>query len=120
VPRDIRRFEVLQIVTAILSPVQQLAFRSGPDSNDLIGSALVLVFTLLVSRRRKKWPRWVLLAFYLLGVLLIGYVLLRSELVLSFIANLILVTLCVLQAVALAFAFTRQSSDWLNSRPAHT
>ena len=117
-PRNIRRFEALQIITTIVGLVHQLMLHPEAYLIGVGSSAIILGLTFLISRRHKKWPRWILVGLYVLGTLVTGYVLLNGELAFSRVSLLIVAGLTILQAVALAFAFTRQASDWLNRRPA--
>src|SRR4051794_11247916 len=76
-PRDIRRFETAQLVLMFLALVSTFTigqptidgFGIGVLIGDVIGIGLLVGLTLLVTRGRKKWARWILLAVYVLGVL---------------------------------------------------
>ena len=118
-PRDIRRFETLQIVSTILGLVHQLTLHPEALLNGVVSSALVLVLTMLVSRGRKKWPLWILVGFYVLGILVLAYFLWSGDLAYGLGSWLTVAGLTAAQAVALALAFTQQSADWLNRKPAH-
>jgi hypothetical protein len=120
-PRDIRRFEMLQIGSLFVGAIHHFAV-DDPSIGSFIVLGIIATLTLLVSRRCLNWARWVLLVMLVLGVILgltvtiwmdpsaLPVRLSPLELALTWAIN-------AAQAVALAFAFTRQSSRWLNSKP---
>jgi len=117
-PRDLRRFEALQIISTIAGFAHQIALHPESYLNGAVSSALVLMLTVTVTRGRMKWPLWILVGFYVLGILGLVYFY-RIGAFFSLGSWLIVACLTVSQAVALALAFTRQSSEWLDRKPAH-
>jgi hypothetical protein len=124
-PRDIRRFETVQIVLMSLALVSSLILdRALIDTfgiSAVIGKALAIAgfigLTLLVTRGRKNWARWALLALYFLSALFDAW---EFRTILSFGHPLITVLSLVLRGAALVLPFTPQSTEWLRqtARPA--
>ena len=113
-PPDIRRFEALQITSIIVGLINQSAASSDGLIDSVIGAVLMLVLTLLVSRRRKNWARWVLLVTFVLGT---AFMLWNAATVFALGYSFLTVAVTVLQAVALGLLFTNRSSNWLRNRP---
>ena len=113
-PLDVRRFETLQIITVFVGLIHQFVAFDYGTVDAVLAAALMLVLTLLVSRKRKNWVRWLFLVMYVLGAALMvwsaatfgmqGY-------------PAVTLGITVVQTVALALLFTTESSDWLPSRP---
>jgi hypothetical protein len=124
-PRDIRRFETVQIVLMSLALVSSLILdRALIDTfgiSAIIGKALAIGgfigLTLLVTRGRKNWARWALLALYILSALFAAW---EFQTILSSGHPLITALSLVLRGAALVLAFTPQSTEWLQqtARPA--
>ena len=112
-PRDIRRFETIQLVSIAVGLIHAFATFKGGALDAIIGAVITVALTLLVSRRRQNWARWVLLAMFLFGA---AFMVWFAKAILSagYPAVTLLVTL--MQTVALAMLFTRQSSDWLRHK----
>jgi hypothetical protein len=112
-PRDLRRFELCQVASIVLSLGYQILHQASGIAGGAFGSALILLLTFLVSRRRLSWPRWALLVFYLLGFVALAYVVLELDRRVTVLTGAVMVAGYLLQAVALALSFSRQSSGWL-------
>src|SRR5206468_9750975 len=125
-PVDIRRFETAQLALVFVGLVWSFtfnqpkfdAFGDAFGTGALIGTVIALGgivgLTLLVTRGRKNWARWVLLAFYVVGVLLEIWsyrAILASGYPLMDIAS------AVLRGAILALAFTPESTQWLRASP---
>jgi hypothetical protein len=109
-PPDIRRFEALQVTSIIVGLINQTAAAQDGLMDAAIGDVLMLVITLLVSRRRKNWARWLLLIMFVLGA---AYMMWNAAAVFALGYPLLTIAATVLQVVALILLFTNQSSDWL-------
>jgi hypothetical protein len=115
VPRDIRRFESIQLVSILLGLIHLYSVSITDPLSVVIDVSIQIALTLMVSRQRKNWARWTLVALFALGIIYksiyfkdiftIGYPLLTAF-------N------AFLQAIALALLFTPQSSVWLRRAPA--
>jgi uncharacterized PurR-regulated membrane protein YhhQ (DUF165 family) len=120
-PRDIRRFETAQLVLMFLALVSTFTisqptldgFGVGVLVGDVIAISLLIGLTLLVTRGRKNWARWVLLAVYVLGVLMEIWF---YRAILASGHPLIDVASVVLRGAALVLPFTPQSTQWLQER----
>jgi hypothetical protein len=133
-PLNIRRFEVLQLVSIFLGLIHSLldgsligsvvaAINKGANAaligrvvgaaiGFVVGIAILTALTLLVSRRRKNWARWALLVFNVLGV---SFVVWQGQPRALFSVDFALSTALVwlMQGVALVLVFTPQSGRWL-------
>jgi len=137
-PVNIRRFEVLQLVSSFLDVILTLvggtlignvvraassnlvgAARGrvmgaaiGAAIGYVVGVAIFIALTLLVSRGRKYWARWVLLVFQMSGLVFVVW---QGQARTMFSAGYPLATALVwlMQAVALMLVFTPQSGRWL-------
>lgn len=121
-PRDIRRFETVQLVLMTLALVSSLILdRALIDTfgmSAIIGKTLAIAgfiaLTLFVTRGRKNWARWALLALYILSVLFDAW---QFRAILSFGHPLVTAVSLVLRGAALVLAFTPQSTEWLRQAP---
>jgi hypothetical protein len=121
-PIDIRRFETVQIALMCLALVSSFildqAFIDTFGMGVIIGQTLAIGgfigLTLLVTRGRKNWARWVLLALYLLSALFAVW---EFRTILSVGHPPITALSLVLRGAALALAFTPQSTEWLRQAP---
>jgi hypothetical protein len=112
-PPDIRRFETAQIVLMVLALIYSFTINHEP----LIDTFVICLFiglTFLVSRGRKNWARWLLLAIYVLGVLVEIW---NWRLILAAGHPVIVAASVVLRGAALVLAFTPQSTAWLRTAP---
>lgn len=117
-PRDIRRFESAQLALMFLALISSFtldqAFIHSFGISVIIGKTLAIGgfigLTLLVTRSRKDWARWVLLALYLLSAL---FDVLAFQRILSVGHPIITALSLVLRGAALALAFTPESTEWL-------
>lgn len=133
-PRNIRRFEVIQLASIFVGLIHGLvdgslifsvvgAINNGANAaliGSLVGAAIGYVaglailtaLTLLVSRCRKNWARWALLLFNLLGL---AFVVWEEQVRAIFSSDYPVATALVwlMQAVALVLVFTPQSGHWL-------
>lgn len=80
----------------------------------LFNAAIMAGLTLAVSRKRWNWARWVLTVLFALGLAMMLWM--RAD-VLSIGYPVVTIGVAVLQAIALALLFTRQSSRWLRKEP---
>ncbi len=109
-PRDIRRFEALQLATVVIGLIHGFAISDNGLVGGVAAAFIVATLTVLVSRRRSYWSRALLLVMFVGGLM---FMLLWPQAVLArgYVPVTIAVTL--MQAAALAFSFTKQSSGWL-------
>jgi hypothetical protein len=121
-PLDIRRFETAQLALMFLALVSSFTINRPPLDTfgvgilfgEVIAIGLFVGLTLLVTRGRKNWTRWVLLAVYVLGVLTEIWM---FRAILASGHPLIDLASVVLRGAALVLAFTPQSTRWLQERP---
>lgn len=116
-PRDIRIFETLQIASILVFVLHELAAPYDGILPTIVSALFELLLTLLVSRRRQNWARWLIFILTLLGSVLMAWDL--TEL-LSIGYPALTIAVVVLQLAAVALLCTRQSSNWLKRRPAHS
>jgi hypothetical protein len=121
-PLDIRRFETAQLVLMFLALVSTFtinhpmldAFGMGVLFGEVIAIGAFIGLTLLVTRGRKNWARWALLAIYVLGALTEIWM---FRAILASGHPLIDLASVVLRGAALILAFTPQSTAWLRTAP---
>ncbi len=110
-PLSVRRFETLQIVSIIVGLINGFIV----IHSDLFGSAVdaivLMILTLQVSRRRKSWARWTLLAMLVLGC---AFMVWNAPKLLAFGYRAAAVALIVslMNAVAVMLLFTPESGSW--------
>ena len=123
-PKNVLRFEVLLYSSLILDALS-VAFQDRTPSIDMTESTiavatvlaaglilLLFYFVWLAARRRKNWPRWVLLATLVLSVISLFQIVDESGLQLD---SAIEVVSCALTAVGLYCSFTGDSQGWFNA-----
>ena len=119
-PRSIQLFEALQLASLAIGLVHLLATTSPTDAGwveAFIGLPLTLLLTLLVSRWRKNWARWVLVVFFVIGAAFMVWAAWVVPEIYSTgypVATLVVV---LLQTIGLILLFTPVSSAWLRGRP---
>jgi cell division protein FtsW (lipid II flippase) len=124
IPKNVLRFEVLLYSSLILDALS-VAFQDRTPSADMtestIAAATVLAaglilllfyFVWLAARRRKNWPRWVLLATLVLSVISLFQIVDESGLQLD---TAIEVVSCALTAAGLNCSFTGDARGWFNA-----
>lgn len=113
-PLAIRQFEGLQIASISIGLVHQFAIEDDGVVDAIFVAAMMVAITLLVSRLRKSWARWLLVVMFVLGTALMVW---NTQLILELGYPAITFAVTLMQAAALALLFTRRSSDWLRRRP---
>ncbi|WP_024515510.1 hypothetical protein [Bradyrhizobium sp. Tv2a-2] len=124
VPNNVLWFQLLLYLSLILDAVS-VAFNDRtptPDATDamiaantLLNGGLILLlvyFVHLAARRRKNWPRWVLVAALVLSVISLVDVIGTRGLELD---SGIEIVSCVLTALGLYFSFTGDAKGWFNA-----
>ena len=124
IPRNVLRFEVLLYSSLILDALS-VAFQDRTPNADMTESTiavatvlaaglilLLFYFVWLAARRRKNWPRWVLLATLLLSVISLFQIIDDSGLQLD---SAIEVVSCALTAAGLYCSFTGDAKGWFNA-----
>jgi peptidoglycan/LPS O-acetylase OafA/YrhL len=124
IPKNVLRFEVLLYSSLILDALS-VAFQDRTPGADItestIAAATVLAaglilllfyFVWLAARRRKNWPRWVLLATLVLSVISLFQIIDESGLQLD---TAIEVVSCALTAAGLYCSFTGDAQGWFNA-----
>jgi hypothetical protein len=90
------------------------AFGMGVLFGQIIAIGAFIGLTLLVTRGRRNWARWVLLAVYVLGV---AFEIWTWQAILTAGHPVITLASVVLRGAALVLAFTPQSTAWLRTAP---
>ena len=124
IPKNVLRFEVLLYSSLILDALS-VAFQDRTPSADMTESTiavatvlaaglilLLFYFVWLAARRRKNWPRWVLLATLVLSVISLFQIVDESGLQLD---SAIEVVSCALTAAGLYCSFTGDAQGWFNA-----
>jgi heme/copper-type cytochrome/quinol oxidase subunit 4 len=124
VPNNVLWFQTLLYLSLTLDAMS-VAFQDRtptPDVNDAMIAAntllnggmilLLLYFVHLAARRRKNWPRWVLVAALVLSVISLVDVIGTRGLELD---SGIEIVSCVLTALGLYFSFTGDAKGWFNA-----
>jgi hypothetical protein len=124
IPKNVLRFEVLLYSSLILDALS-VAFQDRTPGADItestIAAATVLAaglilllfyFVWLAARRRKNWPRWVLLATLVLSVISLFQIIDENGLQLD---SAIEVVSCALTAAGLYCSFTGDAQGWFNA-----
>lgn len=109
-------FERLQFASIFIGLIAGFAMDNGVFET-CFGAAITTALTLLVSRWRINWARWVSLAMFALGGALV-----ISDATTIFAGStpttiVIALLQALLQVVGLALLFTPQSSSWIRSKP---
>ena len=123
VPKNVLWFEVLLYLSLTLDAVS-VAFQDRRPTDDvsestiavatLIAACLILLmvyFVHLAARRRKNWPRWVLVASLVLSVISLAQTIGDSGVELD---SAIEIVSCALTAAGLYFSFTGDAQGWFN------
>ena len=113
-PLNVRRFEVLQLASIFIGLIHQFAVTDGGIFAPIAQAAILVGLTMLVSRRRKNWARWVLLGFFGLGA---AFMIWNAAAVLALGYPVITLTVTLMQTAALALLFTPQTARWLCADP---
>jgi peptidoglycan/LPS O-acetylase OafA/YrhL len=124
IPKNVLRFEVLLYSSLILDALS-VAFQDRTPGADItestIAAATVLAaglilllfyFVWLAARRRKNWPRWVLLATLVLSVISLFQIIDENGLQVD---SAIEVVSCALTAAGLYCSFTGDAQGWFNA-----
>jgi cell division protein FtsW (lipid II flippase) len=124
IPRNVLRFEVLLYSSLILDALS-VAFQDRTPSADMTESTiavatvlaaglilLLFYFVWLAARRRKNWPRWVLLATLVLSVISLFQIVDENGLQID---SAIEVVSCALTAAGLWCSFTGDAQGWFNA-----
>ena len=124
IPKNVLRFEVLLYSSLILDALS-VAFQDRTPSADMTESTIAIAtvlaaglilllfyFVWLAARRRKNWPRWVLLATLVLSVISLFQIIDESGLQLD---SAIEVVSCALTAAGLWCSFTGDAQGWFNA-----
>jgi hypothetical protein len=123
VPKNVLWFEVLLYLSLTLDALS-VAFQDRTPSAEvsestsaaatLIAACLILLmvyFVGLAARRRKNWPRWVLVASLVLSVISLAQTIGSSGVELD---SAIEIVSCALTAAGLYFSFTGDAQGWFN------
>jgi heme/copper-type cytochrome/quinol oxidase subunit 4 len=123
VPKNVLWFEVLLYLSLTLDALS-VAFQDRTPSAEVSGSTiaaatviaaglilLMVYFVGLAARRRKNWPRWVLLASLVLSVISLAQTIGSSGVELD---SAIEIVSCALTAAGLYFSFTGDARGWFN------
>lgn len=113
-PLHIRRFETLQLASIFIGLIDGFA-NGGGLFDAIFGAAVMVALTLLVSRGRKNWARWVWLVMFVLGS---AFMIWTAPTVFALSYPVITVAVTLMQTVALVLLFTPQSANWLRTNPA--
>ena len=123
VPKNVVWFEVLLYLSLTLDALS-VAFQDRTPSAEISGSTiaaatviaaglilLMVYFVGLAARRRKNWPRWVLVASLVLSVISLAQTIGSSGVELD---SAIEIVSCALTAAGLYFSFTGDAKGWFN------
>jgi heme/copper-type cytochrome/quinol oxidase subunit 4 len=123
VPKNVLWFEVLLYLSLTLDALS-VAFQDRTPTAEvsastiaaatLIAACLILLmvyFVGLAARRRKNWPRWVLVASLVLSVISLAQTIGSSGVELD---SAIEIVSCALTAAGLYFSFTGDAQGWFN------
>jgi heme/copper-type cytochrome/quinol oxidase subunit 4 len=123
VPKNVLWFEVLLYLSLTLDALS-VAFQDRTPSAEVSGSTiaaatviaaglilLMVYFVGLAARRRKNWPRWVLVASLVLSVISLAQTIGSSGVELD---SAIEIVSCALTAAGLYFSFTGDAQGWFN------
>jgi protein-S-isoprenylcysteine O-methyltransferase Ste14 len=124
VPRHVLWFEVLMYLSLILDALSAAFQDRTPDAEsteamimiaNVIVAGLILLFAFLVglaARRRKNWPRWVLVASLVFSVVSLVQIIGESGLQVD---SCIEIFSCFLTASGLYLSFTGDARGWFNA-----
>jgi len=124
VPRNVLWFEVLLYLSLMLDALS-IAVQDRTPSREMteqmimaasiVAGAMILLlvyFVHLAARRRKNWPRWVLLATLVLSVIELIQVIGANGVELD---SAIEIVSCILTTAGLYFSFTGDAKGWFNA-----
>jgi protein-S-isoprenylcysteine O-methyltransferase Ste14 len=122
-PKNVFWFQVLLYMSLVLDALS-FAFQDRTPNADITESViatasviaacmilLLVYFVWLAAHRRKNWPRWVLLAAFVLSVISLVQTIGESGLQLD---SAIEIVSCALTAAGLYFSFTGDARGWFN------
>jgi hypothetical protein len=123
VPKNVLWFEVLLYLSLTLDALS-VAFQDRTPTAEVSASTiaaatviaaclilLMVYFVGLAARRRKNWPRWVLVASLVLSVISLAQTIGSTGVELD---SAIEIVSCALTAVGLYFSFTGDAQGWFN------
>ena len=123
IPRNVVWFEALLYLSLTLDALSA-AFQDRTPTDEVSEQAimfatatggcmilLLVFFVWLAAQRRKNWPRWALVASFVLSVISLVEILGDSGLQLD---SAIEVVSCALTAAGLYFSFTGDAQGWFN------
>jgi len=124
VPKNVLWFEVLLYLSLTLDALS-VAFQDRTPNADITEAVILLAsvmaagmillmvyFVWLAARRRKNWPRWVLVAALVLSVVSLAQNIGDSGLELD---SAIEIVSCALTTAGLYFSFTGDAQGWFNA-----
>ena len=113
-PPYIRAFETLQLASAFVGLIHGFAAGQGLFA-PISGTVITITLTLLISRGRKNWARWILVGTWVLGLALVfaGLFIGVTQEALSKTYPVLAALVWLMQGAALALLFTPQSARWL-------
>ena len=124
VPKNVFWFEVL-LYTSLMLDAISVAFQDRTPSREMteqmilaasvVAGAMILLlvyFVHLAARKRKNWPRWVLLATLVLSVIELIEVIGANGVELD---SGIEIVSCILTTAGLYFSFTGDAKGWFNA-----
>jgi hypothetical protein len=119
-PLEIQRFELLQLVSVFVSLIHGFSIGRDGILSSVFGGLIAVTLTLLVSRGRKNWARWTLLVMIVIGALsiIVGMFFGITQAAFAEVYPVLAAVVWIMQIVALALAFTPQSTHWLRSAQA--
>ena len=124
VPRNVLWFEVLLYLSLMLdalsiavpdrTPSREMTEQMIMAASIVAGAMILLLvyFVHLAARRRKNWPRWVLLATLVLSVIELIQVIGANGVELD---SAIEIVSCILTTAGLYFSFTGDAKGWFNA-----
>ena len=114
IPKAVRVFEALQILSLFIGLIHAAVLSDLSLWDAIVLISPILILTLLVSRKRKQWPRVVLAVLYVAGL---GMAIMLPHMAFGEGSLLVTVSITLCQGVALAFIFMPPASLWLNTAP---
>jgi hypothetical protein len=124
IPRNVLWFEVLLYASLVLDALS-VAFQDRTPTTDMTESTIMIAtvlaaclilllfcFVWLAARRRKNWPRWVLLASLVLSVISLVQIIGENGLQLD---SAVEVVSCALTAAGLYLSTAGDAKGWFNA-----
>jgi hypothetical protein len=111
IPRAVQLFETLQILSFIIGLIHGAIIFDLGLWDGIFAFAPILILTLLISRKRKQWARWVL------AILFVGGLALMVAMPPIFFGQgypMVTIIVTLFQGAGLALIFTKPASLWLN------